>query len=507
MIYGDWIGRWGRSFPDREALVDAIKGRRYTYKDLAEEINRMAGFLGTELGVEPGDRVACLSFNRAEIITLFFAVGRLGAILVPLNFRLARGEFLYFFEDASPKALFFDQDHQETVASLKPDLSLDHYICFDDDDTVGRALPKAWPDLPTEAPPVVEIGPDMPQLIIYTSGTTGLPKGVILTHGMVLWNSINTNLGWDLRSSDKTILHAAMFYTAGWNVFTLPLFHCGAANILVKSFEPDLILDLIGQEGVTVFFGVPTMYQMLLDSPKFESTDFSKVRFMVSGGAPLSRGVFDTFQSQKNVHLWEGFGLTEVGPNNFMANGKLGTVGHAMPHVDLKLIDAEGREVGTGEQGEIILKGDNICAGYWNKPEATAQAIKDGWFYTGDLGSVDEDGHLSIVGRQKDMIISGGANIYPAEIERAIEAHPAVAGVAVIGVPDEKWGEVGKAVVELRPGESLSYESLLEFLSDRLGRFKLPKYLTVVKELPRTPASGKVQKFILKEKHGRADNE
>ena len=297
-----------------------------------------------------------------------------------------------------------------------------------------------------------------------------------------------------------------MFYTAGWNVFTLPIFHCRGVNILVQSFDPDLILDLIEKEKVTVFFGVPTMYQMMIDSPKFKDADLSSVRFMVSGGATLSADIFETFKQEKNIHLWEGFGLTEIGPNNFIANGKLGTVGHAMPHVDVKLIDENGREIAIGEEGELLLRGPHMCTGYWNKPEATAESIRDGWFHTGDLAKIDEDGHLSIVGRKKDMIISGGANIYPAEIERVVEAHPDVLGAAVIGVPDPKWGEVGKAVVEIRPGAEISLESLNEFLSDKLGKFKLPKFLAVLPELPRTPASGKIQKFKLKKEHGEADS-
>ena len=507
MLYGDWIGRWGRAYPEKEALVDVIRGRRYTYGQLADDIHRMANFLSFELGVVQGDRVACLSSNRTEYITLFFALGRLGAILVPLNFRLAPAEFVYYLEDAATKAIFFDQNHRDSVKGFKSQVGLEHYVCFDDDNTIGRALPASWPALSTDGPPEVEVGMDTPQLIIYTSGTTGLPKGVILTHGMLTWNAISTNLGWDLRSDDKTILHAAMFYTAGWNVFTLPLFYCRAANILIESFEADLILDLIKREGVTVFFGVPTMFQMLIDSPQFAATDFSSVRFMVSGGAPLSRDIRETFKKQKSIRIWEGYGLTEVGPNNFMANGKPGTIGHPMPHVDVKLVDAEGGEIPIGEKGEILLRGPHTCAGYWNKPEETAKAFGGGWFHTGDLGQVDSDGHFSIVGRLKDMIISGGANIYPAEIERAIEGHPDVAGAAVIGVPDPKWGEVGKAVVELKPGASLTLEALVSFLKNRLGKFKLPKYLKVVDTLPRTPASAKVQKFILKDKHGGADND
>jgi len=507
MIYGDCIGRWGRAFPDQAALVDVIKDKRYTYGDLSREINRMAHFLQRQLGIQQSDRVACLSFNRTEYITLFLALSRLGAVLVPLNFRLARGEFNYFLKDSTPRAIFFDREHQGVVSDLKQDVHIAHHVCLDADPTVGISLPDIWESLPIDELEEVAIDPHDPQLIIYTSGTTGLPKGVLLTHGMLAWNAFNTIAGWGLRPEDKTILHAAMFYTAGWNVFTLPIFQSGGANILVQSFDADLILDLIQHEGVTVFFGVPTMFQMLLDAPGFADTDFSRVRFMVSGGAPLGQPIFDAFKTQKSVHIREGYGLTEVGPNCFMANGKLGTIGHPMPYVDVKLVDPDGREVQQGGEGEILLKGPNVCAGYLNKPETTERAIIDGWFHTGDLGRMDADGHLAIVGRLKDMIISGGANIYPAEIERAIETHPAVMGSAVIGVPDPKWGEVGKAVVELRPGAALSLDDLLAHLGDRLGKFKHPKYLAVVDALPRTPASGKVQKFVLKEQYGKAEND
>ena len=344
MIYGDWIGRWGRAFPEKEALVDAITGRRFTYHQLARDINRLAHFLREKLGISKGDRVACLSLNRAEYITLFFASSRIGAILTPLNFRLAPMEFIYYLEDASPAALFFDRDHQEVLQDLRTRVKLPQMVCFDVNSRLGILLPEVWPTLPDNSLPEIEIGPEDPQLIIYTSGTTGVPKGVILTHGMITWNAMNTIVGWDLRSEDRTILHSAMFYTAGWNVFTLPLFHCRGVNILVQSFDADLILDLIEKEGVTLFFGVPTMYQMLMESPRFDRTDFSKIRFVVSGGAALSQELFQAFKIKKSVHIWEGYGLTEVGPNNFLANGKLGTLGHSMPHVDMRT----HREPGSG---------------------------------------------------------------------------------------------------------------------------------------------------------------
>ncbi len=506
MLYGDWIGRWGKSVPEIEALVDIPRNQRLTYGELNRDVNRLAHFLSVRLGISKGDRVAVLAYNRADYIALFFAAGRLGAILVPLNFRLAIDEFSYFFKDAAPRACFFDREHLEVVRELQPRLNVDHYVCLDPDDRLGPSLASRWDQLPADPLPEVDLKANDPQLIIYTSGTTGLPKGVILTYGMITWNSINSHLGWGLRRGERTILHSALFYTAGWNVFTLPLFHGLGTNILIQRFEADLILDLIERERVTVFFAVPTMYQMLMESPRFADADLSSIWFLVSGGAPLTERIFQTFKKEKGLHLREGYGLTEAGPNLFMADGKLKTVGRPMPHVDLKQIDDQGNEVPAGTDGELIVRGDMVCAGYWNKPEATAEALKDGWFHTGDLIQKDADGHYRLVGRKKDMFISGGVNIYPAEIERLIETHPRVAAVAVIGVPDEKWGEVGKACLVPHPGESLGLEELQDFLRNKIAKYKIPKYLILLKSLPRTVASEKVQKFILKEKHGKADN-
>ncbi len=506
MLYGDWIGRWGKSFPEAEAIVDVPRNRRYTYGELSADVNRLTHFLSGELRIKKRDRVAVLAFNRADYITLFLATSRIGAILVPLNFRLAIDEFIYYFQDAAPKAFFFDKEHAQTAGELKSRVKVDHYVCLDEAESVGKSLAAFRDRLPTTPLAEVKLSPHDPQLIIYTSGTTGLPKGVVMTYGMITWNSINTNIGWGLNRGERTILHPALFYTAGWNVFTLPLFHSLGTNILIQRFEADLVLDLIEREKVTLFFAVPTMYQMMIESPKFKTTDFSSVWFLVSGGAPLTEKIFQTFKKEKGIHLREGYGLTEVGPNCFQANGKLKTVGHPMPHVDVKVIDGQGQEAAPGQEGELLFRGDHLCAGYWNKPQATAEAIKDGWFYTGDLAKVDEDGHLSIVGRKKDMLISGGINIYPAEVERIIETHPKVKGVAIIGVADEKWGEVGKACVELKPGGSITLEELQDFLADKMAKYKIPKYLVVVEALPRTVASEKVRKFVLKEKHGKPDN-
>lgn len=505
MIHGDMIGRLGRARPNCEALVDVVGGRRYTYAQMSAQVNRMAHFL-SELGIAKGDRVAVLAFNRADYIFLFFGLSRLGAMMVPLNTRQTPAELVYNLTDSAPKAFFFDQAHAEAAEELSRRVNLEHWVCFDQAAGPGLSLARAWDGWSQAEPAPVDIGPDDPQLMIYTSGTTGVPKGVVQTHGMLAWNCLNTVVGWDLRHTDRTVLHAAMFYTAGWNVFTLPVFMAAGANVLIAGFDASLVLKLIEEEGLSLFFGVPTMFQMMAENPAFAEVNFSRLRFAVSGGAALPAKVREHYLATKGLRIWEGYGLTEVGPNNFAANGKPGTIGTPMPFMDVRLVDDDGNDVPAGGEGEILLSGPNMCAGYWNKPEATAEAIKDGWFHTGDMGGVDADGHYSIVGRKKDMLISGGINIYPAEIEAQICRHPAVAAAAVIGVPDDKWGEVGKAVVELKEGCSLTLEELNGFLKETLGKFKLPKHLVAIDKLPRTAASEKIQKFLLKKEHGRADN-
>jgi fatty-acyl-CoA synthase len=322
---------------------------------------------------------------------------------------------------------------------------------------------------------------------------------------MITWNAINTNIGWDLNSSDIATIHMNMFYTGGWNIFHLPLYQCRGKNILMAGFDVEQILDVIPKEKVTLMVGVPVMWQMILASPKFEKADLSSLRMLGNGGAALPKKVRDVFAA-KGISMMEGYGLTEVGPNNFLGWGKPGTMGKPMLYIDMRIVDDAGKDVPQGQEGELLLKGENMLIGYWNKPEATKDAMPDGWFHTGDLFKIDEDGDYSVVGRKKDMIKSGGANVYPAEIEAHMFQHPAIAMAAVIGVPDEKWDEVGKACVVLKPGQSLTLEQLQEFLGSRLGKFKIPKYMVVVKELPMTVATGKVQKFILKKDHGKPDN-
>ncbi len=506
MIYGDWVERWARSVPHKEVLVDLTAGTRLTYRDLHRDVCRAADFLTSRLGVRKGDRVSILAQNRKEHIVLFFAASRIGAILVPLNTRSSLPELISCVADCSPEAVFFETGQRGPAAELKQHNPEARYVCLDADPDADMDLLSVWDTLKEAPPPPIDLTSEDAQLILYTSGTTGRPKGAILTHGMITWNAVITRTGWDLRSDDRFLLHSSFCYTAGWNVFTLPLVHGRGTILLVRPFDAEVVLDAIEREKPTLFFGVPTIYRMLLSAERFDDFDLSSLRLAVSGGAPLPRSVFEAFQGRKGLRIRQGYGLTEVGPNNFLADGPPGSVGHRMPHVDIRIVDNSDRDVPQGGEGELLIRGNHICAGYWNRPDEMSTFARDGWFRTGDMARADERGNVRIVGRKTDMFISGGVNIYPFEIELAVQELPQVEAAAVIGVRDETWGEVGKAVVELRPGATLTLDALRDALAGSLARFKLPKYLVVVESLPRAPASGKIRKTVLRERHGEPDN-
>ncbi|MGQ9803468.1 MAG: acyl-CoA synthetase [Anaerolineae bacterium] len=507
MIVGDWIGRRAQLTPNKVALVDTLNGNRpITYREWSHTVNRTARFLQDRLGVRKGDRVAILAHNCVEYLDLWFALGRIGGILQTLNWRLTPYELEGLLRDGAPVALVYGEEFAETVDRLRE--RMPGPIRY-----VSLGTPDKPSDLPfferedfSDAPlPEVDLDWDDPWVICYTGGTTGLPKGAVLTHRAITANAVNTIVSWGLTPDDVAILNAPLFHTGGLNVFTAPLVYIGGTSIVCKGFAPDQVFDLIRDAGVTLFFGVPTMFIMLQQHPRWEEADFSRLKIVISGGAPCPLPVFERFW-ERGVDFKTGYGLTEAGPNTFWlppedVRRKPGSVGFPLFHIDVRVVREDGSECGPNEVGELIIRGPHVCAGYWNNPQATAQTIRNGWLYTGDLARYDEEGYYYIVGRLKDMIISGGENVYPAEVESILHAHPAVAEAALIGVPDEKWGEVGRAIVVLHPGAQVTAEEILTFCRERLASYKVPKSVIFVDELPKTGAN-KVDKERLRKLYG-----
>ncbi len=501
----DFLDKRARLSPQRIALHDATTGRELTYAAWNAAANRTANFL-RGLGIGRGDRVAVYATNGPEYLDVWMACGKLGAILQNVNWRLNVHELQALIQDAAPRVLAYSEEFIEPINQLRPELpGVQHYVAFgaaaqQDDRSFSER--DACADTLTDRP---DLTLDDPWVICYTGGTTGLPKGALLTHGNMTWNSVNTVMSWGLDQDDVAILNAPLFHTGGLNVFTLPLIHTGGRSILCKRFDAGQVFDLIEKAGVTIFFGVPTMFLALQQHERWRKADFSRMRLVISGGAPCPMPIFEKFWA-KGIDFKTGYGLTEAGPNTFWlpaedVRRKPGAVGLPLFHVDVRVVRPDGGECAPNEPGELLIRGPHVTPGYWNNPEATAKAIIDGWLHTGDLAKRDAEGYYTVVGRIKDMIISGGENVYPAEIESVMHAHPAIAEVAVIGVPDEKWGEVGRAIVVLEKGRNASADELLTFVRARLASYKVPKSVLFVDELPKT-GPGKIDKKLLSERHG-----
>ena len=498
MYTTDWLEKRNLLTPHRIALVDVATGKRYIYRQMNQRANRLANALRNRFGIDRGDRIAILSTNCAEFLEVLFAAAKVGALFVPLNHRLVPRELEYIINDCEPKVLVYEGRFAHTAEAVRAAAHIPSAVSLRGNG--GRGDVEGYEDLLSGVPPtLLHNAPTQfedPFQILYTSGTTGNPKGVVLSHRMVFWNSVNTMIR-DIVPTDVTLTHTPLFYTGGLNVYTLPLFHLGGRVVLMRSWDADLALELIEKEKITMFFAIPTQFQMMLDAPRFDRTDFSSLRFVVSGGAPCPVPVMEAFR-KKGVMFKQGYGLTEVGPGVTAmecedAVRKTGSIGVPNFHMEARIVDDEDHDVQVGHVGELILRGPSMCSGYWNNPEATRKAFRDGWFYTGDLARQDEEGFLYIVGRKKDMFISGGMNVYPAEVEAVLHRHPKIAEVAVVSVPHEKWGEVGKAFVVCKPNETTTVDEILEFCGERLAKYKVPKYVEFTDALPKGP-SGKISK-------------
>lgn len=506
MHAGDLLSRRAMLTPDREALVELASGQRYSYAALNVRANRLAHFLRERLGVEKGDRVSVLAHNCVAYIDLFFAVGKIGAVLAPLNWRLAGRELAYIVEHCRPKVLFCGPELVGVLASIRAEANLPVCVALEGTVIDGALDYDVGLEQSSETEPArPRLGGEDPYCILYTSGTTGLPKGAVIPHRQVLWNCINTAASWGLSERDVSPVFVPLFHAGGLFAFITPLFYLGGRIVLARNLDVEESLQVIERERCTVILGVPTIYRMWMTSPWFASADFSRVRWFVSGGAPCPNAIMSAWRDQKGVVFRQGYGLTEVGPNCFSMTDaesvpKSGSVGKPIFHSEMRIVDEAGMECPADQVGELAIRGPHVCSGYWENQEASDQAIRDGWFYTGDMARRDGDGFYYIAGRFKDMIISGGENIYSAEVEAAVLEHPDVAEAALIGQPDEQFGEVGLMVVVTREGCALTEESVLQVCADRLARYKIPKRVIFAAALPYSPY-GKVQKAELAKRY------
>jgi fatty-acyl-CoA synthase len=507
VIHADVVGERARLTAGKTALVCVPDGARYTYGDLDARVQRLVRAWTGVCGFAPGDRVALLAHNRVEFIDAFFAATRSGVILVPLGTRLTPHEIAFIAGDAGLRAIMYGGAFVETVRALGGSAGIERWIALDepaapDHDRLDDLLETGDTCARRAAP--VRPRPEDVCCLLYTSGTTGKPKGVMVPHRMVAWNGYNTAICWQLREDDVSPIFTPLYHAGGLGAFLLPIFAIGGTIVLHAGFDPDEIWRTLERERCTVVLGVPTIYKLLMEAPAFQSVDLSQVRWLISGGAPLPLYIIEAYQ-QRGVVFKQGYGLTEVGVNCFSMTvaesvRKKGSIGKPMMFTEARAAGPDGSEVPAGDVGELWLRGPHVCKGYWNNAEATAAALDaEGWFHTGDLARRDEEGFYYIAGRQKDMLISGGVNVYPAEIEAELLLHPAVQDAAVVGVPDPTWGEVGAACVVLRQAGSVTGEALAEFLSARLAKYKIPRRWLFLDALPRT-AYGKVIKGELRDR-------
>jgi len=506
-----------RIFGRKSAVV--CEDQRFTYREFAERCDRLSGAL-LRLGVQQGDRVAYLSFNCHRLLEGYYGVPQIGAILLPLNIRLNPEELAYILNDASPRLLCFDPEFVHLVETLRCQVpSIGHYVALRGEKPAW-AHPADYDKLISASEPheidYRRIDENSVAELFYTSGTTAHPKGVMLTHRNLYLHALYTTIG--LRCTDHAV-----------RIYTVPLFHVngwgaphvlaltGGRHVMIKKFDPLTVLELTERERVTQWHMVPTMLVALLNHPDFSKYDLSSVREVVVGGAPTNTAlVREAQQKIPGCSAMGGYGLTETSPVLTMAHIKQhladepfdvqlqrkATAGFAFAGSEIRVVDLNGRDVrpDAREVGEVMVRGDVVMAGYWNQPQETARVIRDNWFATGDLATIDEEGYVQIVDRVKDMVLSGGENIGTAEIERVLYQHPAVLECAVIPVPDDCWGEVPKALISLRPGSSATEQEILEHCRQHLAGFKVPKSVEFVESLPKG-GTGKILKRVLREKY------
>jgi fatty-acyl-CoA synthase len=494
----DWIAHFGRRTPDKVAAVDLASERRFTYAEFDSRIARLAAHLRDRLKVGRGDRIAVLALNTTDTLEIQFACGRIGAIFLPLNTRLTVPELQFIVGDAAPKVMVHDADLAEIALSVAKLCHVERSLLLGPDGSYEAAIAAAKPLDRSE-----DVTLDDVSTIMYTSGTTGQPKGAIITHGMTFWNCVNLGGPAFISPSSVLLTVLPLFHTGGLNCYTNPVLHAGGTVLIMRAFDPGAALQLISDpaRGINSFFGVPSIYQFMAQHPAFESADFSRLIIGGVGGAPMPVPLLKVWEA-RGVALQQGYGMTETSPavltlDRQDAARKAGSSGKPVLHTEVRIVRPDGRDADVGELGELWVKGPNVTPGYWNRPDANVSSFTDGWLHTGDATRVDEDGFYYIVDRWKDMYISGGENVYPAEVENVLHQIAAIAEAAIIGVPDAQWGEVGMAIVALKPGHTLTEAEIHAHCAENLARFKCPRLIRFVDALPRN-ATGKIHKPTLR---------
>jgi len=527
----EWIGalseRRAALSPDRVGLVDADTDTEYAYAELDRRANRTARLLRAH-DVDKGDRVAVVSRNRPELVDLYFATAKLGAVLAPLSHRLAARELAAMLEDVDPGALVVEPAFEGKIGTALDDeaapeipevlrLATLETDSQGEDDRSLAGSDRYDEVLPDDGSPVdgSAISLADPHLFLHTGGSTGLPKQVVQTHGGIMWNAFNTIISWGLRPDDVTPMVFPMFHTGGWNVLTIPYFHLGGTVIISRDFDARQVLGLIEEYGATVLVAVPAVLRFMVEDEEWTGTDLSSLRFVKSGGGPCRDTIIESW-NRRGIDLSQGYGLTECGPNNFTMpdsfdRDKTGSIGVPCLYVDARVVDDEGEELPQGEVGELELASPHAGDRYWRNEAETDGTFgtadgkgssSENWVSTGDLARIDGDGYYYIEGRKKNLFVSGGENVYPPEVENVAAAHPKVEDVVVVPVSDEKWGQVGKAVVE--GDESLSLEALQSFMQGRVAGFKIPKHIAFVDEML-TSGPSKIDRQAIEERFGDPD--
>ncbi|HBK09149.1 MAG TPA: acid--CoA ligase [Acetobacteraceae bacterium] len=498
--YYDCIAHHAMRQPDSLAAVDLATGRQHSYRSFDDRISRLAGSFRNQFGIGAGDRVAVLAPNSTDTFEVQFACGRIGAIFVPLNWRLANPELRAILADCAPSLLVYDQEFGARAEELALVCEIRSQV------PLGLAFERLACDGPPLDQPVAATLDDI-STILYTSGTTGRPKGAIITHGMNFWNSVHSFNVASVGRPTVFLCLLPLFHTGGLNVFSYPVFQAGGAVVIMRSFDPGEALRLIDDPdmGITHLFGVPANYQFMGQHPRFGETDMSRLVFAGVGGAPTPDAILRQWQ-ERGALLQQGYGMTETSPLVLVldkedAVRKAGSAGKPMLNMQTRVVGDDGTDAPRGTIGELWVKGPNITKGYWQQPDVTAASFTDGWLHTGDAALVDEEGYYFIVDRWKDMYISGGENVYPAEVENVLYQNEAIAEAAVIGVSDTRWGQVGRAVVVVKTGRALTEDDVVAHCAANLARYKLPHSVVFTEALPRN-ATGKVHKPTLRKTFG-----